>query len=241
MEWKDRGWYLVFEFQNTSSKNFDEVLEKARTLPNFSELVDEKGNLFHRNIFFGEDYEKAYSLSEQIKNWKDTRFYLKGNSFDINEISAFDSCFRSRKSTFTNSEFCEKFVETNPKQKFPDFVSCDSQNKIQISLPDNYTLESEINLDNFWFSFNSTLDFQHFKIQKAKIWERVLFLTNPYKNCPRFCLKHLEELVYLLPEKIKATQKGIWAVKKDVSKDKFLLRPQEKDSYEKLLVEIFGK
>ncbi len=240
MEWKDRGWYLVFEFHNTNSKNFDEVLEKARTLPNFSELVDEKGNLFYRNIFFQKDYEKAFSFGEQIKNWKDTRFYLKGDSFDLNETSFFDSCYRSRKSTFTNSEFCEKFISTNLEQTFPDFIGCDAQMKVEVKLPKNYTFDSEIDLGNFWFSFNSTLDYQHFKIQKDKIWDRVMVFTNSYKNCTRFDLKHLEELVYKLPEKIKVIENGIWTIRKDISKNKFTLRPQAKDSYEKFLEEILG-
>lgn len=240
MEWKDRGWYLVFEFHNTNSKNFDEVLEKARTLPNFSELVDEKGHLFYRNIFFQEDYEKASSFAEQIKNWRETRFYLKGNLFDINETSFFDPCYESRKITFSNSKFCEKFVSSKLEQKFPDFIGCDSQQKIEISLPKNYDLNSEIDLDNFWFSYNSTLDYQHFKIQKDRIWDKVLAFTNSYKNCPRFNLQHLEELVYRLPEKIKVTENGIWVIRKNFAKNKFILRPKKQDSYVKLLEEIFG-
>ncbi|KAA3606252.1 MAG: hypothetical protein DWQ06_02065 [Calditrichaeota bacterium] len=240
MEWKDRGWYLVFEFHNTNSKNFDEVLEKAHTLPNFSELVDEKGNLFYRNIFFQDHYEKASGFAEQIKNWKDTRFYLKGNPFDIKETSFFDSCYRSRKPTFADSNFCEKSIVTSSKQKFPDFIGCDAQMKIEVKLPQNYTSDSDIDLDNFWFSFNSTLDYQHFKIQKDKIWDRVLAFTNSYKNCPRFNLQHLEELVYKLPEKIKITENGIWEIRKDISKNRFTLRPQKIDSYENFLEEILG-
>ncbi|MCC7430756.1 hypothetical protein IT568_07945 [bacterium] len=241
VKWKNRGWYLVSEFQKNNSANFEEVLVTAQKLPNFVELIDEKGSLIYRNTFFRDDFLKFYEFRKVIETWKNTKIFVCGNEVSLAGFNFFESCFLSRqKNAFESSEFCEKFIETDKKQKFPDFIGCDDENCIRISWSKKHSDFSEFVYSKYWFSFNKTMDNQCFKISRNLILEKIISATKSCEFCPYFSEENLEELVYKLPDKIKITEDGIWKVEKSLESSRFLLKPKNPKTYHEFLEKIFG-
>ncbi len=79
MPWIDRGWYLVVEFEQSSSNSFERVLRLVRAHESYCQLMDHRGHVFHRVTFSATDASAACGLLDLVKQWRSTRVYVKGD------------------------------------------------------------------------------------------------------------------------------------------------------------------
>lgn len=82
-QWVDRGWYLVLEFEDTTSDKLDRALRIARRHPGYIKLLDENRQIVHRVLYRRRDLLLFWSLFERVRNWKSTRVYVNGNPVSL--------------------------------------------------------------------------------------------------------------------------------------------------------------
>ena len=80
MDWVDRGWYLVVEFEKSSSGLFDLALKQAEAHESHCQLMDHRGHVFHRVVYGHDDTPQAIELLDIIGQWRGARAYLKGHA-----------------------------------------------------------------------------------------------------------------------------------------------------------------
>ncbi|MFN7976054.1 MAG: hypothetical protein U0166_27590 [Acidobacteriota bacterium] len=95
-DWADRGFYVVVEFEQSSSKNFGDVLSVARACPGYVELILEGGLVVHRNLFRKEDLGRFPELFSKVAGWRSTRFFINGDPVTHEIVQETVMCYVER-------------------------------------------------------------------------------------------------------------------------------------------------
>lgn len=196
-KWIDRGWYLVSDFTQSNSNNFQKAVTIARTLPNFIELCDQNGTIIYRNIFRKETIVQFQPLYNIISKWKNSKIYINGN--EVKKLPAGVKCMISNKGECLN------------KYKLHDFIGC-----IKYNIGLKIKGEKEWGKTKYWFEY-SEFKKDHFEIKKSfiiKDYEKIISDEN-YIGCPLFNPEQDIKVIQLLPDIIRLKEEKIkWIVKK---------------------------
>ncbi len=91
---RDEEWLLVLEFGESRSPFFDYVLNRARKLPSYQQLMDENRHMVHRVHFRKRDMRKFWRLWEYVQKWSSTRVYLNGEELESWKIWPYSQYLR---------------------------------------------------------------------------------------------------------------------------------------------------
>lgn len=212
LTWVDRGWYLVLEFFQSSSRRFEQTVELARGLPNFQELVDEKSATIYRNIFFEHDFHKIRPLYERVQNWKQVRIFVNGDPITKTQFDYWFSCqqFYWQARPLPANAVCGR-----SKSAYPDFLGCHNRNvflKWRDPLMNSYHYSSRM-----WYAFGS-LDEAHreYVLDKPAMLAFLEKVNTNYQNCPCYRQRWIDEQLAHLPKRIPVSDDdGTWITKED--------------------------
>ena len=75
-------WLLILEFGHSRSDFYPIVLELARRMPSYVQLLDENRRLVHRVAFEKRDIRKFWRIWDYVQNWSTTHIYLDGQELE---------------------------------------------------------------------------------------------------------------------------------------------------------------
>lgn len=211
IQWIDRGWYLVTEFEKTSSINFRQAVELARVHPGFIQLMDERNILIYRNIYYERDlllFQKLYKL---IKNWKGTRFYFKGNQIDFEAVESGIRCYLRTKlisgeSMMTGAiKTCGNFEKNNLETaSLLGWIGC-WRSYVRMEWESSQTAEVPC-----WFFFGSLNQHKVYIINKEELENVVIGHLIEYYSCPLLDLDRIRAFIRQLPDRIDPKKDREW-------------------------------
>lgn len=194
-KWVDRGWYLVSEFEQTNSKNFQKALALAQKSPGFTKLMDERNVLIYRNLYRPEnliEFEELYSL---IRTWRNTRVYIRGEEVNPTLFNEGVACYIKTKLRRWSYYTCQSFDEKEFKL---GYLGCFHSGVTLDWIPGASTYFSS----RCWF-YDGVLNSRGvYVIQKEEIYQRALGGLMEYQHCPLLDLKALSALINRLPDSI---------------------------------------
>jgi hypothetical protein len=76
------AWLLILEFGQSRSDFYSIVLELARRMPSYVQLLDEDRRLVHRVQFEKRDMRKFWRIWDYVQSWSTTRVYLNGHELE---------------------------------------------------------------------------------------------------------------------------------------------------------------
>lgn len=187
MQWIDRGWYLISDFQATHSRQFEDTLNVAKNSGNFIELCDEQGTIVYRNVFRVDNLHEFSKLYPCIGKWKKTKIYVCGE-----EISG----------SLPGGVLCMMIERCRYMQPdIPDYLGCSKQ-PIRLRLD---ALQPHLNgsKGRYWFEYASFTG-KYFLIQKEQIKNTYLSVTSKsqWKGCPLFRMSRDLAIIDRLPDKL---------------------------------------
>ena len=218
-DWIDRGWYLVTEFEKSSSVNFQKALTLAQTHPGFIQLMDERNILIYRNIYREHDIGQFQQLYGLVKKWKGTRLYFKGEETSYENIESGVRCyFRTKlenrsdtgESASEDAEtgcnaFDEHSLETDAGL---GCIGCRRSGVIMEWPP-------EAGSDRLPWFFHGRLDqYQVYNLDKEEIRQFVYGHLILYASCPLLDLDKVSQFAQRLPERIDPRKDREWEYRK---------------------------
>lgn len=205
-QWIDRGWYVVTEFERTPSINFQRALDLAKVHPGFTPLMDERNVLIYRNIYRESDLLEFQQMAALIKNWKGTKFYVKGDRIDFDMLGSGIQCYIrtviTRKDALHSPESCQRFE----KGTF-DMFGCLGCHRSHISMEWKMSQVSQFSV---WFEFGSLDHNRVYHIHKEELEGAAIGELIEYRYCPLLDLDHIRELIRQLPERIDPRKDREW-------------------------------
>ena len=219
-DWIDRGWYLVTEFEKSSSVNFQKVLTLAQTHPGCIQLMDERNILIYRNIYREHDLGQFQQLYALVKNWKGTRLYFKGEETSYDNIESGVRCYfltmlanrsnNDEDASENRGTGCNAFDEQCLKtDKGLGCIGCRQSGVIMEWPPASGSDKPP------WF-FHGRLDQYHvYNIDKEEIQQFVYGHLILYASCPLLNLDRVSQFVQRLPERIDPRKDREWEYRKN--------------------------
>lgn len=220
-DWVDRGWYLVTEFEKSSSVNFQKAVELAKTHPGFIQLMDERNILIYRNIYRHYDVGQFQQLYALIKNWKGTRLYFKGMETSYDTIESGIRCYYQTKLDHPGTgdldeqaEGCRSFDRhTLETSDHPGCIGC-RRSGVSMEWP------PDAEGDKFpWFFYGRLDQHQVYALNRDDIQQFVYGHLVLYASCPLLDLDRISEFVRTLPERIDPRKDREWEYRKSTRPD----------------------
>jgi hypothetical protein len=229
IQWVDRGWYLVTEFEKTPSINFQRAVELAKTYPGFIQLMDERRVLIYRNIYHENGLLQFQELYKLIKNWKGTKLYFKGDKIDFDVIESGISCYIQTKLTGNDTttpesyENCENFNNITLEASIPlGYTGC---RRSCVSMEWNRGQSNEAS--PCWFFFGSLDQHKVYRIHKEELEQTVIGHLIEYYSCPLLDLDRIREFIRQLPDRIDPRKDKEWKYRKQRQTNGYVGRYQE--------------
>jgi len=211
VQWVDRGWYLVTEFEKTPSINFRRVVELAKTHPGFIQLMDERNILIYRNIYRENDLLQFQELYKLIKNWKGMKLYFKGDEVDFETIESGIRCYTRAKLIYSESatpnpnNICGNF-EKNKLEMFP-LTGCIGCRRSYVSMEWESSQSAEAPC---WFFFGNFDRHKVYNIDKEELENAAIGHLIEYHACPLLDLDQIREFIQQLPDRIDPRKDKEW-------------------------------
>lgn len=252
LRWVDRGWYLVLEFYQSSSRRFDQTVELARSLPNFQELTDEKSATIYRNIFFEQEFHRIRPLYECVQNWKQVRIFVNGDPITKTQFDYWYSC---QQFYWQSKPVPENAVCGRGKAAVPDFLGCHNRNiflKWRDPLMNSYHYSSRM-----WYAFGDLEEAGlEYVVNKPAMLAFLEKVNANYRTCPCYRRAWIQEHVDRLPDRIglSGNGDGAWITKEDyvrLNRTRFYhpfiigysdipeICPKSQNAYEKYMSRLF--
>lgn len=209
--WFDRGWYLVTEFEKTSSINFQRALKLAQTHPDFIQLMDERNIIIYRNIYREQDLLQFRELYKLIKNWKGRRLYFKGDEVEYETIESGIRCYIQTKlaphydKTPAGNMSCETF--THLRLETSSTLGCIGCRRSNVSMEWRV---SETNDRPCWFFFGKLDRYQVYRLNKEELKQTVLGHLFEYHACPLLDLEYIAASIERFPVRIDPRKDKEW-------------------------------
>ncbi len=207
----DRGWYMVMEFELSSSGKFAQAVEIAKQNPHFTELVDERGVSIYRTIYFKDQFPRFHDLFEIVGGWKNTRFYFKGTEIKPIELETWYTSFRAywgHRRSLNITDYCGQ-SKINP---YPDFIGCYDRNiylRWRDPLMTHYHQGSRM-----WYSFGKRSG-NEFLIDKTAMHHYLKSLNPDFHPCPAYGHHIVDQVIHKLPNSLKPAEGKQWLFKED--------------------------
>jgi hypothetical protein len=208
IQWVDRGWYLVTEFEKTSSVNFRRAVEFAKTHPGFIQLMDERNILIYRNIYRASDLGQFQELYKLVKNWKGTKLYLKGDEVAFDSIESSVRCYIQMRLVNGDrpiNETCENFDRS--KIDLSSSLGSIGCRRSEVRMAWNLSLSADI---PSWFFFGSLDRHKVYQINKEDLENAVIGHLFEYQHCPLLDLDQVTALIRRLPDRIDPRKDKEW-------------------------------
>lgn len=206
INWVDRGWYAVTEFERTPSINFQRAVELAKTHPGFTPLMDERNVLIYRNVYRPEDLLHFQDMLKLIKNWKGSKLYVKGEriEFDMldNGINCYIQTVLQAASPSNLAEQCQQFQPG----KLP-VLGCLGCRRSHVTMEWPVAEPAE---HLFWFAFGRLDHHRVYLLQKDELEGAVTGELLEYRSCPLLDQDALRELLQQLPVRIDPRKDREW-------------------------------
>jgi len=200
--WLDKGWYLVIEFEKSTSGLFPEALRLAQAQPTYCQLMDHRGHVFHRVILSETEAEQALELLELIQNWSHARAYVKGNPIQPADVMRQIECYALRRNRGTLSE-C--LLLARGDWPFPAALGC-RWDAVQLE----WTGEPFNTWTRYWFQI-ALMDSDHLLvIDKNRLQSRLDTALAAHGSCPMVQAARLEEILGRLPGCIDLDKEPEW-------------------------------
>jgi hypothetical protein len=219
VQWVDRGWYLVTEFEKTPSVNFRRAVELAKTHPGFIPLMDERNILIYRNIYRENELLLFQELYKFIKNWRGVKLYFKGAQVDFETIESGVLCYIRAKllpgeSTTSNSpKTCRSFNRENLET--PLLLGCVGCWRSYISMEWEPFQSAEVPC---WFFFGSLDQHKVYNINKEEMENVAIGHLSEYHSCPLLNLDRIRTFIQQLPDRIDPRKDKEWKYTKNNKK-----------------------
>jgi len=219
-EWVDRGWYLVTEFERSSSINFPKALTLAQTHPGFIQLMDERSIVIYRNIYREHDVRQFQELYALVKNWKGTRLYFKGDETSYESIESGIRCYIKTKLDHApednhNDDYdergngCKTF--TGHHLETSQNLGCIGCRRSGISMD----WPPEAKGDRVPWFFYGRLDQHHvYNFNKDELQHFVYGHLVLYNSCPLLDLEQIAEFIQRLPDRVDPRKDREWEYRK---------------------------
>jgi hypothetical protein len=217
MQWADRGWYLVTEFEKTPSINFQRAIELAKTHPGFVQLMDERNVLIYRNIYREQELVQFQALYKFIRNWKGTKLYLKGDEVDYDLIESGVTCYIRTKLTETDLA-CETFNETTLDPSTPlGYIGC-WRSYVTIE----WHNDQPDNAPPCWFGFGRLDRHKVYTLNNEELEQFALGHLIEYYACPLLDLDHIRAFIRQLPDRIDPRKDKEWTYRAKPKTDRYV-------------------
>ncbi len=205
-KWVDRGWYVVTEFERTSSMNFPRAIELAKTYPEFTLLMDERNVLIYRNIFRAQDLFQFRQMYKLIKKWKGAKLYLNGERIEFDMLDSGIQCYietvLEQAPSERSTDYCQRF---NFKKRL--FSGCLGCRRSHVGMAWNASILS----DQFaWFAFGKLDQNGVYLVHKDELEGAAIGDLFEYRSCPLLNLESLREFVQQLPGRIDPRKDREW-------------------------------
>jgi hypothetical protein len=214
VQWVDRGWYVVLEFELTGSARVEMAVELARSHPHFTELVDERGRTLYRNIYFKRDFPKFDALYSIVGSWKSTRTYLKGDEIERNRFEPWYLSYRTywgHRKMLNEADACG----TSRTSPFPDFLGCYDRSiilKHRDPMFSSYQYSSKV-----WYHFGKRIR-DAFVLDKSGMLAYLNRVNEDYLSCPCYGHALIDHFITKLPREINPAVHKEWVFKEDYLK-----------------------
>jgi len=200
--WLDKGWYLVIEFEKSTSGLFPEALRLAQAQPTYCQLMDHRGHVFHRVILRETEAEQALELLEPIQNWSHARAYVKGDPIQPVDAIRQIGCYalRQRRGTLSGC-----LLLPQGDWPFPAALGC-RWDAVQLE----WTGEPFNVWARYWFQF-ARLDSDHLMvIDKDRLRIRIGSAFEARGACPMVQAARFEQILGRLPDSIDLDTQPEW-------------------------------
>jgi hypothetical protein len=223
-EWIDRGWYLVTEFEKSSSINFQKAVTLAQTHPGFIQLMDERNVLIYRNIYREHDIRQFQQLYGIVKNWKGTRLYFKGDETSYDAIESGVRCYIKTKLEYRTEheqaeerkgvrkeegDGCKTF--TPHRLETLNSLGCIGCRRSGVGLewpPDPASDRPP------WFFYGRLDRHSVYNLNKEELHQSVYGNLILYASCPLLDLEQISQFVSSLPDRIDPRKDREWEYRK---------------------------
>lgn len=202
MPWLDKGWYLVIEFEKSTSGLFPEALRLAQAQPSYCQLMDHRGHVFHRVILREAEAEQALELLELIQNWSHARAYVKGDPIQPADVMRQIECYALRRHRGTLSG-CLLLPQGD--WPFPAALGC-RWDAVQLE----WTGEPFNSWTRYWFQFACLDSDRLLIIDKNRLQARVGSAFAARGACPMVQAARFEQILGRLPDSIDLDKQPEW-------------------------------
>lgn len=219
IEWIDRGWYLVTEFEKTSSVNFTRAVELASSHPGFIRLMDERNVLIYRNLYRPEDILQFQELAPVIKNWRTSKCYINGDPVDFDMLGSGISCYGQTVLDARASgqePACAMFTASRVAEtaRTFGFLGC---RRSQVTMDWSTSLPTDIIP---WFVFGRLDPHQVYRVEKDAIERTLIDHLIEFHYCPLLDMEGLKTFVrHTLPDRIDPRKDREWRYRKTLAPD----------------------
>ncbi|MBD3307017.1 hypothetical protein GF339_11420, partial [candidate division KSB3 bacterium] len=208
VEWIDRGWYVVTEFERTPSINFQRAVELANAHPGFTPLMDERNIMIYRNIYRPSDLLQFQEMYRLIKNWKGAKLYVKGDRVEFDMIGSGIQCYIQTVLTGQDEsrplpEACDIF----DAQELEECLGCLGCRRSHVSMAWHPSDAGEIPV---WYAFGRLDQHRVYRLNKEELTGTAIGELLEYRYCPLLDLEQIRDLIRQLPEKIDPRKDQEW-------------------------------
>ena len=202
MQWTDRGWYLVVEFEKSTSCLFDDALQLARLHGSYCQLMDHRGHVFHRVVFGEGEVQAAIRLLDVVAQWRRARAYLKGHEAPPAAVRCQLDCYAWRQA---RGRLQECPLLPTGDWPFPQALGC-QWGRVMLNWLDD---SRRVSLRP-WFLFGRIERGHVLVISKRRLRQRVEAEARARGACPIFGAARLPEIVERLPDSIDVEAEPEW-------------------------------
>lgn len=202
MAWLDRGWYLVIEFEKSTSGLFKDALRLAQAHPSYCQLMDHRGHVFHRVVMREDDLAQAMELLELIQNWSHARTYFRGDELESSVARSQLECYAWRLSA---GGLCTCRLLPEGGWAFPASLGC-GWDAVQLQ----WLGGSRSDGIRHWFHCGRMEKNRLLVVDKDRLWSRVESEIAAHGACPMLDSAAIEQIVRRLPETIDVRREPAW-------------------------------
>jgi uncharacterized tellurite resistance protein B-like protein len=206
---------ISIEFVESTSANFDIVLSKARTAPDFQECIRSNKRWFLATWPRMRILDVA-NLAEAFKGIRNRKAYLDGAEISWDDIFRFLWCMQERQSAYNPSLYC-----FGGDDKRLNLWGCR-----QIGM--DWTEWAR------WFSYGKFRKKDTFVFDKKRIRHELEIKKHQYRFCPFLRGQLIDSVFYLLPDEVCVSDRSGWKYKQsydDVPDSIKIIKKEEFDGY----------
>lgn len=177
---------ITLTFGKSTSKNYPIAVERAKSLPSYSETGENK-DLVHQVTFSFEEIDQLRNLLDLVGQWKSTTLYVNGKVVPFSEVSQVIYCYSERQRAYNPEDYCYGRDDTYDKND-NDFGCrhCGIE------------LYSWRGLDGYGRMERDGT----FVVDKGRLIHDVRRNLEPYLICPALDMKSIEEKLQAFPSRI---------------------------------------